>query len=360
MKVLFVLFQRFDQIPDGGDLCNKRNLEIVKDICGDSNVDEYYLRPHIDKSVKEVVEFLLHMHLGYYRGITPGKVRDICHKAKNYDCIFLSSSLFGIIAKNLKRNGYHGKIVTQFHNVESNYYSCVLPQRLPFRKRIIKCINENELNACLFSDVKLALNNRDKELLDVLTRKSIDFVLPITLADKAGTIIDDTVTDRRPLVTFIGSNFPPNAEGVLWFVKNVLPYVDIRFKIVGKNMDVLQKSNSILSQIEVLSNVPDLGKYFKEADVIVAPIFSGSGMKVKTCEALMYGKNILGTKESFEGYKLDYDKVGKRACTAQEFIDYLNDISKNPISRYNTYSRNIYTSQYSNDVARLVFNKILS
>ena len=28
-------------------------------------------------------------------------------------------------------------------------------------------------------------------------------------------------------------------------------------------------------------------------------------MKVKTCEALMYGKNILGTTETFEGYELD-------------------------------------------------------
>jgi hypothetical protein len=33
-------------------------------------------------------------------------------------------------------------------------------------------------------------------------------------------------------------------------------------------------------------------------------------MKVKTCESLMFGKNIFATTEAFEGYELDYDKVG--------------------------------------------------
>ncbi len=39
-------------------------------------------------------------------------------------------------------------------------------------------------------------------------------------------------------------------------------------------------------------------------DYIISPIFVGGGMKVKTCEALMYGKNIIGTSESFEGYDI--------------------------------------------------------
>lgn len=38
---------------------------------------------------------------------------------------------------------------------------------------------------------------------------------------------------------------------------------------------------------------------------MVMPIFSGSGMKVKTAEALMYGKFLIGTKEAFEGYEID-------------------------------------------------------
>ena len=47
------------------------------------------------------------------------------------------------------------------------------------------------------------------------------------------------------------------------------------------------------------------------------PIFEGSGMKLKTCEALMFGKNIIGTPEAFAGYDIDdYTNVG--ACCRGE------------------------------------------
>lgn len=360
MKVLFVLFQKFDMIPDGGDLCNKRNLEMVKSICGDSNVDLYYIRTKIEKSFKETILFLLYMSSGYYRGLSPRRVKDLCNKAVEYDCVFLSSSLFGVVAYKLKENGYKGKIILQFHNVESIYYSCVLPKCLPFRKRIIKCIADNELMAGRYSDIKLALNDRDRDGIVNMTNCPVDYVIPITLSDKAGDNKCDEMTEVPPLVSFIGSNFLPNAEGVLWFVRNVLPFVNIRFIIVGKNMGELKKNNDILTNINVLSDVPDLGLYFKEADVIIAPIFSGSGMKVKTCESLMYGKNILGTSEAFEGYDIDFDKVGKLANTAKDYIEYLNALNETPIPKYNNYSRMVYLDKYSDNAAKRVFEVMLN
>lgn len=44
-------------------------------------------------------------------------------------------------------------------------------------------------------------------------------------------------------------------------------------------------------------------------------------MKIKTCEGLMFGKNILGTSKAFEGYDLNYCKVGAVCNTKEEFIE---------------------------------------
>ena len=60
----------------------------------------------------------------------------------------------------------------------------------------------------------------------------------------------------------------------MWFVKNVLPHVDIDFKIIGKDMDQLKKSQPCLVDIPVFSNVPNLAPFFEEADFVVFPIFS--------------------------------------------------------------------------------------
>ena len=55
----------------------------------------------------------------------------------------------------------------------------------------------------------------------------------------------------------------------------MLPHVDIDFKIIGKDMDQLKKSQPCLVDIPVFSNVPDLAPFFEEADFMVFPIFSG-------------------------------------------------------------------------------------
>lgn len=53
-----------------------------------------------------------------------------------------------------------------------------------------------------------------------------------------------------------------------------------------------------------------MAEYIYNADFLIAPIFEGSGMKLKTAEALMYGKTVFGTTEAFEGYDVDYEQVG--------------------------------------------------
>ena len=55
-----------------------------------------------------------------------------------------------------------------------------------------------------------------------------------------------------------------------------------------------------------------------EGKSVTSEVETGSGMKVKTCEALMYGKNILGTDEAFEGYELDTARVGGRCNNAED------------------------------------------
>lgn len=358
--ILFVLFQELGVVPDGGDQCNKRNIDLVNDICGKDNVEFFYIRKKLKTTIRESLNFLFYLSRGFYRGITPKIIDSIYEKSQNKNVVFLSSSLFGSIAKGLRERGYQGRIITQFHNVETAYYSVVITERLPLKKKIIRCISRNEVWASMYSDSILALNQRDATEINKLASHNVDYIIPITLEDKFDLRIQNKeFTQSKPLVTFIGSNFPPNADGVLWFVRNVLPYVNINFLVVGKDMDKLKKENAELRNIEVLSNVPDIKKYFLEADVIVCPIFSGSGMKVKTCEALMFGKNILGSTEAFEGYELDYDKAGRKADSAQEYIDYLNGISEKPIPRFNDYSRNVYVTKYSNEVAKDIFKKIL-
>ena len=360
-KVLFVSFKKYASILEGGGIANQRLVDMAENMFGKSNVDVIYIHDENKRrSVFNLIQSALLFPFGYFNGLTPSAIDDIVRKASGYDFVFITTSLFGIIAKRLKESGYRGRVMVHFHNVESQYYEARVSKLMPLRGIIIGCAFKNDGYSIRYADASVALNQRDAQMLEKMYGKKPSYILPVTMADKCSSMTLDAghLTSARPRCVFIGSNFPANSEGLLWFVRNVLPHVDIDFKVVGKDMAKLKAERPELKDVEVVSDAPDLAPHFLAADFLVLPIFSGSGMKVKTCEALMYGKNIIGSDESFEGYDIDVDKVGARCNTAQEYIDAIKLFSRNPIPRYNSYSREAFLSLYSNESAQRKYAKL--
>ena len=73
----------------------------------------------------------------------------------------------------------------------------------------------------------------------------------------------------------------------------------------------------------------------------------------------MYGKNIIGTTEAFEGYHADYRRIGGLCNTAQEFIDCINAVVSHPVPRFNTYSRQLFLDNYSYTAVQNLYTQLL-
>ncbi len=366
-KVLSVWFKQYDTVLDGGSQENMRCFKALCRIVGKENVDSIFIHPLGEKkSIASRITDIFYFTHDMHNGIRPSHIKEIVEAAPRYDCVFLGTSLFGIIAKALKGSGYKGQIITHFHNIESIYYDAYIPKWLPGRSIVVNCAAHNDRMSCRFSDKITVLTNRDNEFLEQNYGRKADIILPIAMDDKlssdeAKTIISKSEkTSQKPRCIFIGSNFPANSEGLMWFVREVLPKVDIDLKIVGKNMDLLQKSKKELSNIEVHSSVPNLKPYFLSADFIILPIFKGSGMKVKTCESLMYGRNIIATDEAVVGYDIDMNKAGTLCNTADEFIEAIRRFSSNPVPKFNEYNRQTFLNKYSIENNDKVFKELLS
>lgn len=360
-KALFILFKDYSLTHDGGSQANMRSLRLSRQILGEENVDCYYVHDiHRRRSLFSRLRATWLFPMGYFNGLTPEKVRDIIRRSADYDYVFITNSIFGLVARALRQAGYQGRILSFFHNVESIYYESRVPKRLPFRRLIIDCAARNDRDALHYSDTVIGLCERDSRILQQLYGKGFDVLAPISFADKCKDHLVDTeaMTRPRPKCTFIGSNFPANAKGVLWFVREVLPHVDIDFTIVGQDMNQLRQANPCLRDIPVYSNVPDLTPYWEDSDFMIFPIFDGSGMKVKTCEALMFGKNILGTTESFEGYDVDPNRCGRLCNTAEEYIAALQHFAQEPVHRYNQYARTCFLQKYAEENILHIFKQI--
>ena len=128
----------------------------------------------------------------------------------------------------------------------------------------------------------------------------IDFPLPGSLAPVA---LDASAFE----ILFIGRlDWRPNKEGLLWFLKNVWPAVMRRqpertLKIAGVGDDRWLKPFSKMAGVTCLGQVATLDPLYQSCALTLAPIFQGSGTRVKILESARFARPVLSTALGAEG-----------------------------------------------------------
>jgi hypothetical protein len=335
MKVLFLSSYNLEDCC-GGFQCTFRNYRAV---CS------YFRKENV-----KFFQIILKKRFNFLRLLLNKK--EIIKSSKNMQVIFIDQSFFGSLAKSIKKVNPTAKIITFFHNVEydcyNHYFKLGYYQKKILRKSILgKIIFKNELNACIYSDSIVSLNSRDVQGIEKLYNRRVNAIIPISFQNKHIDFNEAAIS--IPLIAlFLGSNFSFNTQGIAWFIENVLPFVNIKLRIVGRDMDKVNLPEN--DKLEITGYVENIDSYIQNADFMISPIFIGSGMKVKICDALMHGKNIIGTVESFQGYDIDFEKIGACCETAEEFITAINEFPKKFNSKFNQYSRDLFLEKYSDDV----------
>lgn len=333
----------------GGAVINRRNYSLLSNIYG-NNLFIYEFE-YVEYESK-IVKWKNCLH-GFYFGITNQHVREVSEiiKLEGINIVFISNSLFGCFATEIKKRYPNIIILSFFHNVEYIYAQEEYKAKKSIKGLLLSYLTYRfEKKMIIYVDYIVALNNRDARELIRIYHRTVDFVLPTSFEDRCGNIeYNKGERGTRLKLLFVGFNFFANVHGISWFVEQVMPYVkNVVLYIVGKGME-LERARLERENVQVIGTVDSLDEWYKRADVVVSPIFLGSGMKTKTAEALMYGKSILGTKEAFEGYDLEFSRVGALCNTADEFIKKIMEIQKDDswIERHGKYARDIYETQYS-------------
>jgi len=240
---------------------------------------------------------------------------------KEINDIFIDGSYMGNLAKYIKLKFPEINIVTFFHDVVGDLsIKWMLNKPLHMLPFMINTII-NEKNSVKYSDFIITLNSRDSGLVYKKYNRKPTMEMPI--------ILDDHFENRRNknknYLLFVGVDYFPNVDGIRWFIKEVLSFVNYdRLIIVGRGMERYKEEFELLSsKVEVEGTVDNLNSYYENASIIVAPIFQGGGMKVKVAEALMFGKMVIGAREALEGYNVE-EFDGIEANSKEEFISAIN------------------------------------
>lgn len=115
-------------------------------------------------------------------------------------------------------------------------------------------------------------------------------------------------TEKKIAIGFVGSvEHTPNHQALDYLLLEILP--TLKQAQVNCEIIVLGKGNqdfySNLSGVKFLDYVTDLKSFYEQIDILVAPIFAGSGTRLKVLESLSYGRPVFTTEIGAEGININ-------------------------------------------------------
>ena len=152
-------------------------------------------------------------------------------------------------------------------------------------------------------------------------------------------------------LSFVGGySHIPNQEGIEWFVNKVLPLLPAdafkSFNIIGDGWPV--SNYNTRSKLMFKGFVDDLAEAIS-GSIMVVPILTGSGMRMKILEAAALGCPIVTTKVGVEGINLTNDDSCLIADTPEDFANAIIELinKKELRSRLTKQAQSIYLDKYS-------------
>ena len=153
----------------------------------------------------------------------------------------------------------------------------------------------------LKSDIVLAIQSHEESLLKkIVPEKEV-----ITVGIDLDSIIHktkkpDEVSNR---ILFVGSDSPLNNHGINEFISHALPLIrtrmpSVELRICGR---VTKNLPFTFGNVQLVGYVDDLTEEYAQAAVVINPNRAGTGLKIKSVEALCHGKPLISTPNGVEG-----------------------------------------------------------
>jgi glycosyltransferase involved in cell wall biosynthesis len=334
-----------------------------------NTVKHYITLSEIPESVKELADFKL---VNVPARISPvSALLNLMFSKKPYNATRFISETFAAELKNvLKDNEFDviqleglyvcpyipvirenskAKIIYRAHNIEHEIWSrtAIMAHGLEkwYLKNLSKRIKKFEVQTLNKYDLLVPITGRDGAILNKLGNKKPMHVSQTGI--DSSVLIPNSKNLKHPTLFHIGSlEWSPNQEGLIWFFENCWDsirekYPDLQFFIAGRNAPAWFQKMFDLPNVVFKGEVADAYEFINSKSIMVVPLFSGSGMRIKIIEGMALGKPIVTTAIGTEGISTtsgenivvteDADGFVQSISDLIENREYFNKISKNAI-----------------------------
>jgi glycosyltransferase involved in cell wall biosynthesis len=235
----------------------------------------------------------------------------------------------------------NAKVVLRAHNIEHLIWKRVCETttnvvKKLYLKHIWATLKNYETRTVGAFDGIAAITSRDAAFFRNLVGNKIPVTdIPygvVPVLEKMDEPFECTV----PSLFHIGSmDWIPNQEGIKWFLDQVWPKVHNEFPglklyLAGRNMPAWL-TDQVWPDVEVIGEVPDARAFILSKQIMVVPLLSGSGIRIKIIEAMAEGKAVITTPVGAEGIECEHGKHILFATQPEEFLDAIRRCVENDV-----------------------------
>ncbi|MES2480036.1 MAG: glycosyltransferase family 4 protein [Bacteroidota bacterium] len=222
-------------------------------------------------------------------------------------------------------------LIQRLHNIEAELWQRLAEEtnnifKQFYLRNLSKRIGNYEKSVWDNCDALIAITNADESYIrntDCST-KMVTIPFGIELSD-----IQET-TDVPGCETYhIGAmDWQPNIEAMEWMRDEIVPAIlkqipKFSFQFAGRNMPDAFKQNKEESFF-CAGEVKDAAAFMEDKKVLIVPLRSGSGIRIKTLEAMAAGKIVISTSVGIQGIEA-LDKIHfLKVDTAAEFASAID------------------------------------
>jgi glycosyltransferase involved in cell wall biosynthesis len=275
---------------------------------------------------------------------------------EHFDIIHLESLFLVPYIKTIRKYS-KAKVVIRQHNIEFRIWERLAAQaKNPLKKTYLNLLAERlrkfELEHINDYDLIVPISEKDEKAYVTLGAKQPLFLHPFGIDIEK---IPYQPSDTLPVSLYhIGAmDWLPNQESVNWLLEKVMPLINERLPetklyLAGRNMPehyVQQKWKNVA----VLGEVPDAAAFERDKSILVVPLLSGGGVRIKIFQAMAMGKTVITTSIGVEGIAAENNKEVFIADTPENFARKIIEIVQHPelIQQTGIAARKLIQEKYS-------------
>ena len=152
---------------------------------------------------------------------------------------------------------------------------------------------------------------------------------------------DQRSTSEILTVGYLASANASNLQSFTNFInrswKTISDRCNIRLVIAGMICELISETSPNLlrehSNITAIGSVDELAEFYHQIDVVINPVEFGTGLKIKNCEAIFFGKPLVTTTTGMDGLSGESGESLMVCNSPKEWINCLAQLAQNPSKR---------------------------